>query len=63
VTERKIKISFNEPVNEERNPALRNNDVVIVNRSGLTTFADSASAIFSPITGSVGVLRSVFLGF
>jgi polysaccharide biosynthesis/export protein len=62
VTERKIKISFNEPVNEEKNPALRNNDVVIVNRSGLAQFSDATSAIFSPITGSLGIV-STFLGF
>jgi polysaccharide biosynthesis/export protein len=62
VTERKIKIAFDAPVDEQRNPALRNNDVVIIGRSGLATFSDASTAIFSPITGSLGIVRT-FLGF
>jgi polysaccharide biosynthesis/export protein len=62
VTERKIKIAFDAPVDEQRNPALRNNDVVIIGRSGLATFSDASSAIFSPITGSLGIVRT-FMGF
>ncbi len=62
VTERKIKIAFDAPVDEQKNPALRNNDVVIIGRSGLATFSDASTAIFSPITGSLGIVRT-FLGF
>ncbi|MGB8699808.1 MAG: SLBB domain-containing protein [Thermosynechococcaceae cyanobacterium] len=59
VTERKIKLAFNAPVNDDTNPPLRNNDVVIVDRSGLAAFSDATSAIFSPITGSLGILRAI----
>jgi len=62
VTERKIKIAFDAPVDEQRNPALRNNDVVIIGRSGLATFADASGQIFAPITGTAGIVNT-FLGF
>lgn len=62
VTERKIKISFNAPVSEESNPPLRNNDVVIVGKSGLASFGDVFGTITSPL-GSFSVLRALFGGF
>ena len=61
VTERKIKIAFDAPVSEDRNPALRNNDVIVVGKSGLTAFSDTFSAIFSPVTGASGLIRSFLL--
>ncbi len=63
VTERKIKIAFNAPVDEEKNPALRNNDVVIVGKSGLAKFSDATSQIFAPITSTTGFIQSLILGF
>jgi polysaccharide biosynthesis/export protein len=61
VSERKIKLSFNAPVNEDNNPALRNNDVVVVDRSGFAAFGDAASSIFGTL-GSFSFLRT-FVGF
>jgi polysaccharide biosynthesis/export protein len=61
VSERKIKLSFNAPVNEENNPALRNNDVVVVNRSGFAAFGDTTSGIFGTL-GSFSFLRTI-VGF
>ncbi len=63
VTQRKIKVDFDQPVNEETNPALRNNDVVVVDRSGLTKFSDSVTSIFAPIRGvggATGIFRTFF---
>lgn len=62
VTERVIKVSFNAPVSEEGNPPLRNNDVVIVGKSGLAAFGDIFSTVTSPL-GSFSVLRALFGGF
>jgi polysaccharide biosynthesis/export protein len=61
VTERKIKISFNAPVNEENNPALRNNDVVIVGRSGLASFSDALGSVTGPL-GAFGLFTTLFGG-
>lgn len=57
VSERNIKINFDQPVNDETNPALRNNDVVIVNRSGLTAFSDTFRSILSPVTGAASLFN------
>lgn len=57
VSERKIKLSLDEPVNEKSNPPLRNNDVVIVDGSRLTAFSDASGAIFSPITSTFNLLQ------
>ena len=57
VTERKIKVDFTQAINEETNPALRNNDVIVVDRSGLTKATDTLSSIFAPITSTFGFVR------
>ena len=60
VTEREIKVDFEQSVNEETNPALRNNDVIIVDRSGFTKATDTLGSIFSPFTTTFGFLRLFF---
>ena len=57
VTQRQIKVDFNQPVNDDTNPALRNNDVIVVDRSNLTKVTDTLGSIFSPVTSSFGFLR------
>lgn len=57
VTQRKVKIDFDQPVNDDTNPAMRNNDVVIVSRSGLTAFSDGVRSVLSPVTGVGGAVR------
>ncbi len=57
VSRRTIAIDFTKGVNDQTNPALRNNDVVIVGRSGLTTFSDNLSSVLSPLTGALGAFR------
>jgi polysaccharide export outer membrane protein len=63
VTNRRIPVDLAAGINEETNPALRNNDVVIVSRSGVTRNADflelvgsAAGAILNPILGVIGIL-------
>ena len=57
VSKREIKLAFNGKIDEETNPALKNNDVVIVRRSGLAIFGDGASSAFGPISGAFSFLR------
>lgn len=60
VTQREIKIDLEQPLNEENNPALRNNDVVVVGRSGLTKVGDNLRNILAPVTSSFGIFRILF---
>jgi polysaccharide biosynthesis/export protein len=57
VSERRVKVDFDQPVNDETNPALRNNDVVIIDRSGLTKFSDTVRSVLSPVTGAAGAFN------
>lgn len=56
VTQREISVSFEEGINEENNPALQDNDVVLVGRSTQTAFNDTANAWLGP----VGTILSPF---
>ena len=58
VNKREIQIDLASGVDEETNPVLKENDVVVVGRGGLATLGDTVS----PITGPLGILR-LFLGF
>ncbi|XHX80363.1 MAG: SLBB domain-containing protein [Stenomitos frigidus ULC029] len=55
VTRRSISVNFARGLDEEGNPALRNDDIVVVNRSKLTAFSDSLGAILSPVNGFLSV--------
>ncbi|MEH1943744.1 MAG: SLBB domain-containing protein [Nostoc sp.] len=52
VTKRIVKVDFSAGINEQTNPILRNNDVVVVNRSGLANTGDTVNTI----TGPLGVI-------
>ncbi|GAB4241568.1 MAG: hypothetical protein Kow0049_30260 [Stanieria sp.] len=60
VTKRQIKVDFASGINDENNPTLRNNDVVVVSRSGLAKVTDTTGSIFNPIGGALGVVRLLF---
>ena len=53
----KLDVDFAEGIDEENNPLLRNNDVVIVNRNGLARVADSIGTITSPLGGIFSIFR------
>jgi polysaccharide export outer membrane protein len=57
VSEREISVDFEHGVNEESNPALRNNDSVIVRRSGLTAFTDVLGAVLTPFSPIFNFIR------
>ena len=62
VNKRQIEVDFAQGVNEEGNPTLRNQDVVVVNPSGFTKTTDGVSKAVTPLGGVVGLLR-LFIGF
>jgi polysaccharide biosynthesis/export protein len=57
VVKRDIAINFEQGVNEQTNPPLRNNDTVVVKRSGLTTFTDNIGNVLTPFSGVLNFLR------
>lgn len=55
VTSRQIPIDFAKGINDETNPALRNNDVIIVSRNWLTSTTDTLNTALSPLSTIVGL--------
>lgn len=52
-----IDVDFAEGIDEANNPLLRNNDTVIVNRSGLAAFSDTLGTVASPLGGLFSIFR------
>ena len=66
VSRRTIDVDFAQGLNPNNNPTLRNNDVILVARSGYTRVADNINSFLQPITGVAGVINTVsgvFTGF
>ncbi|ODH02030.1 polysaccharide export protein [Nostoc sp. KVJ20] len=57
VTKRIVKVDFSAGINEQTNPILRNNDVVVVNRSGLAKTGDTTNTIAGPLGVIFNILR------
>lgn len=57
VTKREIKVDFGQGINDQTNPILRNNDVVVVNRSGLARTTDGLNIVAGPLGIIVNMLR------
>jgi polysaccharide export outer membrane protein len=62
VTKRVVKIDFTKGINEDTNPILRNNDVVVVGRSGLAKTGDTVGVVSGPLGVLLNVVR-FFTGF
>ena len=60
VDKRKIEVDFGAEVNEETNPVLGQNDVVVVNRSGGTKTTDSIGSVVGPFGGLFGLFNAIF---
>ncbi len=56
VTRRSVRLDLDRGVDEEGNPALRNDDIVIVNRSALATVSDNLNAVITPINSFLSIL-------
>ena len=62
VSRRQVQINLSAEVNEETNPILRNNDVILVGRSGGAAFRDGFGTVLnslSPINNFLGLFRFV----
>jgi len=57
VTKRDVDVDLSQGINDKTNPPLRNNDVIVVRRSGLASFSDTLSTVLSPIGGVFTFLR------
>ncbi|MEB3310758.1 MAG: SLBB domain-containing protein [Snowella sp.] len=54
VTRMSIQPNFGEGINDQNNPTLRNNDVILVNPSSLASTTDTIGTIFSPLGAILG---------
>jgi polysaccharide biosynthesis/export protein len=61
IDKREVPVDFAATIDEKNNPALQNEDVIIVRRSGLSTFTE-ATQVFGPLGGIVSVFRAIFGG-
>ena len=62
VSKRPVKVDLAKGINEETNPILRNNDVVVVDRNGLTKTGDRVNTVAGPLGTILGIIR-LFTGF
>ena len=62
VSKRPVKVDLAKGINEETNPILRNNDVVIVDRNGLAKTGDRVNTVAGPLGTILGIIR-LFTGF
>jgi polysaccharide biosynthesis/export protein len=57
VTKQKISLDLTEGVDSGRNPALRNSDTIIVDRSGTSLFLSGAAAFAGPFSGLLNIIN------
>ena len=60
VVRRKISVDLGEGINEQNNPALRNNDVIIVGRSFFTGITDNVTTLLGPLEAILRVFAFPF---
>jgi polysaccharide export outer membrane protein len=62
VVRQTIAVDMSQEVNEQNNPILRHNDVIVIGRSGSAAFQDGVGGVLGklgPVNGIFGVLRFV----
>jgi polysaccharide biosynthesis/export protein len=57
VINRDVKINLAQGLNEEGNPALRNNDIIVIKKTGLSSFGEALGTVISPISGIFSLFR------
>lgn len=55
VSRRQIALNWTAGINEQNNPILRQNDVIVIRRSGLTQTGDKLEEVLRPWNGLIGV--------
>ena len=59
VSKRDISVDFTKDIDEETNPPMRNNDVIVINRNGITATSDTLVNILRPVGEVVGISRII----
>lgn len=57
VSKQTVPIDFTQGINEENNPIVHNNDIIVVNRSNTTRIVDSLEAPLSPFNGLLRLVQ------
>jgi polysaccharide biosynthesis/export protein len=57
VQKRTIGVDFTQGINEANNPVLRNNDVIVVGRSGTTRLGDGIGSVLNPLAPLLTILN------
>ncbi|MGK7935263.1 MAG: SLBB domain-containing protein [Xenococcaceae cyanobacterium] len=57
VSKRNIQVDFANDIDEENNPVLRQDDVIVVKRSGVASVGDALGALATPFLGPLRVLN------
>jgi polysaccharide biosynthesis/export protein len=60
VSKRKVKVNLAAGINPQTNPILRNNDVIVVYRSGAAKAGDTIGTVINPFAGLIGTFRALF---
>jgi polysaccharide biosynthesis/export protein len=60
VSREEIEVDFTQGIGEGTNPALRNNDVVVVGRSGLASTSDALGQVLAPLSGIFSIFSFPF---
>lgn len=60
VEERSVAVDLSDGANEETNPLLREDDVIVVDRSGLATFSDTVGLAVNPIGRLLSTFFNIF---
>ena len=61
VARRDVDVDFAQGLNDKTNPAMRNNDTIVVRRSGFAAVTDTLGSVLSPIGGVFSIIN--LLGF
>ena len=61
VARRDVDVDFAQGLNDKNNPAMRNNDTIVVRRSGFAAVTDTLGSVLSPIGGVFSIIN--LLGF
>ncbi len=59
MTKKDVPVNFAANMDDQSNPTLQNEDVIVVRRSGLSIFGDSDQVV-NPVSGIVSLIRSIF---
>ncbi|MBD1912802.1 MULTISPECIES: polysaccharide biosynthesis/export family protein [unclassified Leptolyngbya] len=57
VDKRTIPVDFAEGISEDNNPSLRNNDIIVVGRSGIASTSDFLDTVLTPVTSVFSIFR------